>query len=149
MRVAIEEALKSKALGDYAVGACIVRDEEVIASAGNRTHLDKDPTLHAEVIAIRDAAKALGRKSLEGCVLYATHEPCPMCSSAMIWARLSGAISGARIEDLAEYSTQHGNDKWKWRSVSISASTVFAHGQPTVEYIEEFMRKECVALFHA
>jgi tRNA(Arg) A34 adenosine deaminase TadA len=149
MRVAIEEALRSKEQGDYAVGACVVRDGKVVSRSGNRTHLDGDPTLHAEVIVIREAVKVLGRKNLDDCILYGTHGPCPMCAAAMIWARMKGAVSGARTEDIADYAAQYGNDKWKWRTVAISAEAVFNSGQPRVEYVEDFMRQQCVALFHS
>ncbi|KKT57610.1 MAG: hypothetical protein UW93_C0003G0006 [Parcubacteria group bacterium GW2011_GWC1_45_13] len=149
MRIAIEEALKSKELGDYAVGACIVHGDKVIAKSGNRTHLDQDPTHHAEVVVIREAAKILGRKSLHDCVLYVTHEPCPMCASATIWARVMGVISGAKMEDMAEFAKKNGNEDWKWRTISIPAITIFQSGEPKIIFVEEFLRDECKNLFHS
>jgi tRNA(Arg) A34 adenosine deaminase TadA len=70
MRAAIAAAKESSEQGDYAVGSAIVLDNQVIAASGNRTHLDTDPTQHAEMIVIRAAAKALGKKNLSGCILY-------------------------------------------------------------------------------
>jgi len=120
-----------------------------VARSGNRTHLDEDPTLHAEIIVIREAAKTLGRKNLDDCTLYGTHEPCPMCASAMIWARVKAAVSGASMADIAQYAASSGTERWKWRTVSIPAETVFDSGEPKVEYTKEFMRADCVALFHS
>lgn len=149
MRVAIDQALRSRELGDYAVGACVVHDENIIAQSGNRTHLDQDPVHHAEIIVIREAAKILGRKSLHDCVLYATHEPCPMCASAAIWARMSGIVSGASMKDIADFAARNGNDNWKWRIIAVPAASIFQKGDPKVTFVEEFLRDECVSLFHS
>ena len=86
MQLAIEEARKARRNGDYGIDAVIVKDNKVIVAAGNRIKLDNDPTHHAEIVAIRKATKLLKNRFLENCVLYTTHEPCPMCTSAAIWA---------------------------------------------------------------
>ncbi len=67
-------------------GACVVRDGEIIAATGNRVLGEKDPTAHAEISAIRDACRKLGTYKLDGCEIYATGEPCPMCLAAIAWA---------------------------------------------------------------
>ena len=149
MQAAIEEALHTRELGDYGVGSVIVKDDKIIAHAGNRTHIQQDPTLHAEVIAIKDAARKLGRKDLSDCVLYTTDELCPMCAGAAIWARIPKVIWGATIEDTAEYAAKHGNDDFKWRVVNIPAKQIFESGNPKVEYVEGFMREECKKLYHS
>lgn len=148
MELAIQEALRSKEAGDYAIGAVIVRGDEVIIQAGNRVKLDQDPTHHAEIIAIRQAAKNLGTRHLEGCVLYTTHEPCPMCASTAIFAKMAGIVAGAKIEDMAGFRSNNGNDDWSWRTIDIPASLVLSKGVPTLFLIEEFMREECKKLFH-
>lgn len=74
--------------GEVPVGAVIVRDGVVLGEAGNRTLSDKDPTAHAELLAIRDACRALGTERLIGCDLYVTLEPCAMCAAAISFARL-------------------------------------------------------------
>ncbi len=74
--------------GEVPVGAVIVRDGAVLAEAGNRTLSDKDPTAHAELLAIREACQALGTERLIGCDLYVTLEPCAMCAAAISFARL-------------------------------------------------------------
>ena len=78
MRLAIEQARAAQAWGDVPIGAVVVRGEEVIAAAGNRRWADKDPTAHAEMLAIRAAAQRVGDRRLEGCWLYVSLEPCAM-----------------------------------------------------------------------
>ncbi len=85
---AFDEARAAGARGEVPVGAVVVRDGEVIAAAGNRTMADRDPTAHAEVLAIRAACQALGSERLIGCDLYVTLEPCAMCAGALSFARL-------------------------------------------------------------
>ena len=88
MQLALEEARAAGARGEVPVGCVIVRAGEVIARAGNRTIADQDPTAHAELIAIRQAAAALGSERLTDCDLYVTLEPCTMCTAAMSFARI-------------------------------------------------------------
>jgi tRNA(Arg) A34 adenosine deaminase TadA len=88
MGVAFAEARAAAARGEVPVGAAIVRDDMVIAAAGNRTLEDRDPTAHAEILAIRAAAAALGDERLTGCDLYVTLEPCAMCAGAISFARI-------------------------------------------------------------
>ncbi|MDR0852188.1 MAG: tRNA adenosine(34) deaminase TadA, partial [Clostridiales Family XIII bacterium] len=94
MKEAISEAARAAALGDVPIGAVIVKDGEVIGRGYNRTEVDRDPTMHAEMIAIRDAAKHLGGSRLTGCSLYVTVEPCAMCAGACVLARLDAVYAG-------------------------------------------------------
>ena len=94
MEEALQEAKKAAAMGEIPVGAVIVKDGEIISRGHNRTETDKDPTAHAEMIAIRGAAKALGGWRLPGCTLYVTLEPCSMCSGAMVLARMARLVIG-------------------------------------------------------
>jgi tRNA(Arg) A34 adenosine deaminase TadA len=149
MQAAIEMAMDSRAAGDYAVGSVIVNQSKILAKAGNRTHLDQDPTQHAEMIAIREAARLVGSKDLSGATLYSTHEPCPMCMGAIIWARLSHLVFGATIEDHKRYRDSHSNPQWRWRVIDVPAQTIALKGDPVVEVIAGFLRDECVALFHS
>ena len=88
MSVAFAEARAAEALGEVPVGAAIVHAGQIVASAGNRTRSDGDPTAHAEMLAIRAAARALGTFRLEDCDIYVTLEPCAMCAGAISHARL-------------------------------------------------------------
>jgi tRNA(adenine34) deaminase len=95
MRLALDDARAAGVAGDVPVGAVIVQGEEVIARAANRTVRDKDPTAHAELIAIREAARKVSDWRLTGCTLYVTLEPCAMCAGAIVLARLDRVIFGA------------------------------------------------------
>ncbi len=95
MDIALEEARKAQELGEVPVGCVIVRDGAVIALAHNRTLTDRDPTAHAEMIAIRAAAARLGSERLTGCDLHVTLEPCAMCAAAMSFARIRRLYYGA------------------------------------------------------
>src|SRR5262245_30762358 len=88
MRLALEEALKALEHGDVPIGAVAVRDGQVIGRGHNCRERDQDPTAHAEMIAMREAAKVVGHWRLEGVTLYCTLEPCAMCAGAMVLARL-------------------------------------------------------------
>src|SRR5665213_129088 len=88
MTLAFAAARAARERGEVPVGAVVVRDGVVLAEAGNRTLSDKDPTAHAELLAIRDACRTLGTERLIGCDLYVTLEPCAMCAAAISFARL-------------------------------------------------------------
>lgn len=98
MGTALEEARAAAARGEVPVGAVIVRDGVVLASAGNRTLELKDPTAHAEILAIRAAAARIGSERLVGCDLYVSLEPCAMCAGAISFARLRRLYYGAADE---------------------------------------------------
>ena len=98
MREALDEGRRAAEHGDIPIGAAIVRDGAVVAGAGNRREVDADPTAHAEVIAIREAARALGRWRLSDCALYVTVEPCAMCAGAAVLARIALVVFGAPDE---------------------------------------------------
>lgn len=95
MGIALAEAKAAAAAGEVPVGCVVVRDGEVLAKAGNRTLRDRDPTAHAEVLALRAAAKAVGSERLTGCDLYVTLEPCTMCAAAISFARIRRLYFGA------------------------------------------------------
>jgi tRNA(adenine34) deaminase len=95
MRLALEEARASASGGDVPVGAVVARGDEVVARAGNARERERDPTAHAEILALRQAARALGSWHLEGCTLYVTLEPCAMCAGALVLARIDRLVLGA------------------------------------------------------
>jgi tRNA(Arg) A34 adenosine deaminase TadA len=96
MRAALREAGRAAAEGEVPVGAVVVRDGKVIARAHNRPIRLSDPTAHAEVLALRRAARKLGNYRLSGCWLYVTIEPCAMCAGAVTHARIERLVYGAR-----------------------------------------------------
>ena len=103
---AFAEARAAAARGEVPVGAAVVRDGAVLAAAGNRTLADRDPTAHAEMLAIRAACAVLGSERLVGCDLYVTLEPCAMCAGAISFARLRRLYYAA--EDLKGGAVDNG-----------------------------------------
>src|SRR5262249_52610113 len=96
MRAALDEARRAVAHGDVPVGAIVVGpDGDELGRGRNRRELDRDPTAHAELVAVRAAAEKRGQWRLDGCTLYATLEPCAMCAGALVNARLSRLVFGA------------------------------------------------------
>lgn len=148
MQAAIEQALLARQKGDYSIGAVVVKDGEIVGRGMNRAKIDQDPTQHAELIAIREATKNLHSRFIEGCILYTTHEPCPMCTSAAVWAKMKGIVYGAKMEDMAEFCSKNANKEWTWRTIKISAQEILAKSEPALELEKEFMRDECLKLFH-
>ena len=118
MREAVAAAAAGVARGDGGpFGAVIVRDGRIVARAWNRVVRDQDPTAHAEVNAIREACRALGRFHLEDCELYTSCEPCPMCLGAIYWARLSAVYYAATRDDAAGVGF---SDAWIYGEIAVT-----------------------------
>lgn len=99
MREALRAAREAEARNEVPVGACVISPEgALLAVAGNRTRTDCDPTAHAEIVALREAAKAIGNYRLVGATVYSTIEPCAMCAGALVQARIRRLVYGARDE---------------------------------------------------
>ena len=122
MRIALAEAEAAGEAGEIPVGAAVVRGEELLAQAGNRRERDHDPTAHAELLALREAARVLGDWRLRGCTLYVTLEPCPMCAGAMVMSQLDRCVYGAAdpqrgccgsVYDLPADPALQGRTRWE------------------------------------
>ena len=98
MRQALAAAHEARERDEVPVGTCIVAAGDVLAVAGNRTRTDRDPTAHAEIVALREAARKIGNYRLTDAVVYSTIEPCVMCAGALIQARVRRLVYGARDE---------------------------------------------------
>jgi tRNA(adenine34) deaminase len=96
MELALGEARMAAEAGEVPVGALVINNGEIIGRAGNRNLRDHDPTAHAEILALRQAAQHLGNHRLTGCTLYTTIEPCAMCAGAIIHARIARLVYGAK-----------------------------------------------------
>lgn len=141
MQQAIDDAMAHLSDGEGGpFGACIVRGGEVVAVAHNTVLKCVDPTCHAEVNAIRLAAQRLNNFDLSGCVIYSTTEPCPMCFSAIHWAKLDGIIFGTKIEDARGL----GFDE-----LSLKNADMVRLGGSHLLVLGDFMREECLALYDA
>ncbi len=104
MRLAMAEALKGEEEGEVPVGAVLVLEGQLLASAHNRSITLSDPTAHAEILVLREGGRALGNYRLEGAELYVTKEPCLMCLGAMIHARIKRLVYGAKDEKAGAFS---------------------------------------------
>jgi tRNA(Arg) A34 adenosine deaminase TadA len=135
MRVAINEARRNLRRADGGpFGACIVRGGTIVALSRNTVLARRDPTCHAEVNAIRRAARRLGTHDLSGCRIFSTTEPCPMCFAAIHWAGIDEVVSGTRIAEVARLG---------FRELSISNRTMRRLGGGAVRIVGGVLREEC------
>jgi tRNA(Arg) A34 adenosine deaminase TadA len=147
MRACIREATLAASEGQYALAALVsTRDGAILALERSRLISTHDPTAHPEILALRRAAETMQSRYLEGCYLYTTLEPCPMCAAASIWAKLAGIVFGANQADAAQAATILRSDTYTWRQIGISAREVVRQGSPRVELVEGFLREECAPL---
>ena len=131
MKIAVDEARTGINAGHGGPFGCIiVRNGEIVGQGHNEVVKRKDPTCHGEVMAIRNACKALGTYDLSGCELYTTAEPCPMCRGAILWANISRVYYGCNIND---------TDRIGFRD------KVFYEGGENIS--EELDREECLKVF--
>jgi len=139
MRLAIQKAKEGVDKGQTPFGCCIVKDNEVISCEHNRVWETTDITAHAEVTAIRVACKKLNSIDLSGCVIYSTTEPCPMCYSAIHWAKISKIIFGTRIEDAKDFG---------FSELCISDKQMKKMGNDCIKIEGDLLREENLDLFN-
>jgi tRNA(Arg) A34 adenosine deaminase TadA len=138
MRLAIRKAEEGIAAGQSPFGSVIVRAGTVVSATHNTVWRDGDPTAHAEINCIRAAAEALKTIALAGCTLYSTTEPCPMCLSAIHWAKIDRLVFGAAIADAAAAG---------FAELFVDAKTLVAMGKSPLRVESGLLREECAELF--
>jgi tRNA(Arg) A34 adenosine deaminase TadA len=138
MRLAIGKAQEGIAIGQSPFGSVIVKDGKVVAATHNIVWKTCDPTAHAEVTCIREAARALGTIFLHGCELYSTTEPCPMCLSAIHWAKIMRVVYGATIADAAAAG---------FCELAVDARVLAEMGKSPVRVESGLLQRECADLF--
>lgn len=138
MRLAIAKVKEGIAAGQSPFGAVVVRDDRVVSMAHNTVWRDSDPTAHAEVNAIRQAASALLTINLHGCTMFTTCEPCPMCLSAIHWAKIDRVVYGATIAD----ATAAG-----YSELRLAAKELARLGGSPLVVEGGLLPQECKALF--
>jgi guanine deaminase len=138
MRVAIRKAQDGIELGQSPFGSVIVRDHRVVAATHNTVWRDTDPTAHAEVNCIRAAAHELKTIFLQGCTLYSTTEPCPMCLSAIHWAKIERVVFGATIADAATAG---------FCELYVDAKVLAEMGKSPLKVESGLLSRECADLF--
>jgi guanine deaminase len=138
MRLAIKVAQAGIATGQSPFGAVIARGDIVVAETHNTVWRDLDPSAHAEVNCIRQAATALRTIDLSACTLYSTCEPCPMCLSATHWSKITRVVFGASIADAAQAGFQE---------LHVAAIDLVQMGRSPIRVEAGLLRDECAALF--
>jgi tRNA(Arg) A34 adenosine deaminase TadA len=138
MRLAIRKAAEGIAAGQSPFGAVIVQGGEVVAATHNTVWRDCDPTAHAEVNCIRAAAPRLKTISLNGCTMFSTTEPCPMCLSAIHWAKIDRVVYGASIADAAAAG---------FCELYVDAAELARMGKSPLRVEGGLLRAECADLF--
>jgi tRNA(Arg) A34 adenosine deaminase TadA len=138
MRQAIRKAQEGVAAGQSPFGAVLIKDGQVVAAAHNTVWRDLDPTAHAEVNCVRQAALALKTIFLHGCTMYSTTEPCPMCLAAIHWAKIDRVVYGASIAD----ATHAG-----FGELPVGARTLAELGKSPLRVEGGLLGAECAALF--
>lgn len=138
MERAIQKAKEGITGGQSPFGAVVVKDSKIVSSAHNTVWRDSDPTAHAEMNAIRQAAKALGTIDLSGTFMYTTCEPCPMCLAAIHWSKIDRVIYGAVIADA---------DAAGFTELTIDAKDMVRMGGSPLIVESGMLQKECAALF--
>lgn len=137
MELAIEVAEQGVRKGNSPFGSCIVKGDNVVCVAHNTVLTKKDATNHAEMNAIMKACKKLKNHELRGCVIYSTTEPCPMCFSAIHWAKMKTIVYGTNINDVKMLG---------FKELTISAKTMKSKGGSPIGVKGGFMRAECLEL---
>jgi tRNA(Arg) A34 adenosine deaminase TadA len=127
------------AAGQTPFGSVLVKDGQAVATTHNTVWLDTDPTAHAEVNCLRQAARALGTIDLSGTTLYSTCEPCPMCLAAIHWSKVDRVVFGATIADAQEAG---------FTELPVSAQSLADLGQSPLQIESGLLREECASLFN-
>ncbi|MDI6737632.1 MAG: nucleoside deaminase [Nanoarchaeota archaeon] len=138
MRLAIKKTIQGIRKGQTPFGACIVKNGKVVVCEHNVVWKEGNPVMHAEVHAIRQASRKLKTIDLSGCVIYSTTEPCPMCYSAVHWARIKKIVYGASIADAK---------KAGFNELQISDKTMKRLAKDKIGIESGLLKKECVELF--
>ena len=139
MRIAIEQARTGLASGEQPFGTVIASKDTIVCQTYSRKLATSDPTAHAETLAVRAASQKLKQRTLEGCVLYTTCEPCPMCLGAMLNAGIKRLVMGARLRDLSANGV--------FNFGSYSAENFAAMMDWNLEIEGGILGEECVALY--
>ena len=124
MEKAIEEAKIAVQGRQYPLGAVVVLDGKILSIAHTTLHETNDPSAHAEMNAIRIAAEKVGSRYLKNAWLYTTQEPCPLCTSVAIWAKMAGIVYGATKDDALKVFKKKEGEKFTWRQIDISAEEI-------------------------
>jgi tRNA(adenine34) deaminase len=138
MAAAIREAGQSRQEGNKGYGAVVVLGNRILAQAHDTTVTAKDPSLHAELNAVRRAVHVLGDANLSGAILFSTCEPCPMCSALAVWANLTTIVYGASIEETARLGKSR---------ILLTSREIIDRSPVMIEVISDVLKDQCMALY--
>jgi tRNA(Arg) A34 adenosine deaminase TadA len=138
MKIALDACREGIDHGQTPFGACIVRAGKVLAVAHNCVWADTDVSAHAEIVALRRACRAAGHVHLDGATIYSTTEPCPMCFTAIHWAKIGRIVCGARIEDARRFG---------FNELPITNRQMKDAGRLEIELVPDVMREQAISLF--
>lgn len=138
MRTAIQEAQRSRSEGNKGYGAVVVFDNQIIGQAHDTAITERDPSLHAEMNAIRQAVKAKHDPDLCGAILFSTCEPCPMCASLAVWANVTTIVYGISIQETAQLGRSR---------IQISTNQIIAQSPCSIEVVGNVLHDECKLLY--
>jgi tRNA(adenine34) deaminase len=138
MAAAVEEAKASKQEGNKGYGAVVAIGDRIVGQAHDTAATEKDPSLHAEVKAIRQAVRVLGEANLSGAILFSTCEPCPMCSSLAVWANLTTIVYGVSIHETARLGKSR---------ILVSSKEIVEKSPAMIEVIGGILRDHCRSLY--
>ena len=139
MKLAITKAAEGIESGQTPFGACIVKDDKAISCCHNKVWVTVDITAHAEIVAIREACKKLSSVDLSGCVIYSTTEPCPMCFTAIHWAKIGKIVYGTSIEDAKDFG---------FSELTISNKEMRDVGKSKIKIISGCSKDDSLRLFN-
>jgi tRNA(adenine34) deaminase len=146
MRSCVEAVRSQRAVSTYPQGAAVVRNGELLALETSALPRQPDPSAHPEMCAIRAAAASIGSRYLPDAVLYSTVEPCPMCTSVAIWAKMTGIVYGASQADVVAFADNERTGSLTWRQIRIDSATIAAAGEPRLWVVDSVLHDECIAL---
>jgi tRNA(adenine34) deaminase len=138
MALAVREAHQSREEGNKGYGAVIVLGQQIVGQAHDTAITERDPSLHAEVNAIRQAVKTVGDTNLSGAVLFSTCEPCPMCTSLAVWANLTTIVYGVSIEKTAQLGKSR---------ILLPAMEIIRRSPVMIEVVSGVLEDQCRALY--
>jgi tRNA(adenine34) deaminase len=134
MRMALEEAARGKAEGNVAVGSVITQGGAIVARGRNLVTSTSDVSAHAEIVALREAGRALGRVDFSGCVLYTTFEPCPMCCGAILASGISTLVMGGRPTP----------GERRWGEFTVERFVELARRDGSLQVVTSVLTQECI-----
>jgi len=124
----------------------LVIGDAVVSGWGSRVKRDESPIAHADILAILDAAQKLKSRHLINAILYTTHEPCPMCATAAVFARLKGIVFGTNNADMTQFAEKNPDSANRPRIIDVSCEEIVKQSHAEIDIVKGFMQPACLAL---